>query len=101
MSSTDTPTDESEAAEGSAPDTVREAMLEQLTGELGDALAGSHLEPGIDLTVRVTAAALTRVADAVAVGVGLIRIGDEVAVVIQVTDGVTVGVDRRPDDLGI
>ena len=55
MSSTDTPTDVVE--EESAPDTVREAILAELTGELGDALVGSHLEPGIDLTVRVTAAA--------------------------------------------
>jgi NADH-quinone oxidoreductase subunit C len=70
LSSTDTPTDESEAAEGSAPDTVREAMLEQLTGELGDALAGSHLEPGIDLTVRVTADAWADTAAFLRTGMG-------------------------------
>ena len=55
-STTDTPTEPTEAEE-TAPDSVREAMLDQLTAELGDALVGSHLEPGIDLTVRVTAAA--------------------------------------------
>lgn len=54
MSSTDTPAEEITAE---ASDTVREAMLEELSGELGDALVGSHLEPGIDLTIRVTAAA--------------------------------------------
>jgi NADH-quinone oxidoreductase subunit C len=54
LSSTDTPAEEITAE---ASDTVREAMLEELSGELGDALVGSHLEPGIDLTIRVTAAA--------------------------------------------
>jgi len=56
LSSTDTPTEEA-VEEIEAPDTVRDAMLAQLTNELGDALVGSHLEPGIDLTIRVTAAA--------------------------------------------
>ena len=32
-------------------------MLEELSGEFGDALLGSHLEPGIDLTIRVATAA--------------------------------------------
>ncbi len=55
LSSTDVPVDEAEDAGDAAPepDPVREAMLEQLTGELGDALVGSHLVPGVDLTIRV------------------------------------------------
>ena len=58
LSSTDTPTEATDEAEAVAEtDAVREAMLEQLTTEFGDALAGSHLESGIDLTVRVDAAA--------------------------------------------
>ncbi len=32
-------------------------MLEELSGEFGDALLGSHLEPGIELTIRVATAA--------------------------------------------
>jgi NADH-quinone oxidoreductase subunit C len=54
LSSTDTPAEE---ITEEASDTVREAMLEELSGELGDALVGNHLEPGIDLTIRVTSAA--------------------------------------------
>ena len=49
-----------ETAEAEAPvasDPGREALLEALTTELGDAVLQSHLEPGKDLTVRVTAAA--------------------------------------------
>jgi NADH-quinone oxidoreductase subunit C len=54
LSSTDTPAEE---ITEEASDTVREAMLEELSGEFGDALLGSHLEPGIDLTIRVATAA--------------------------------------------
>ena len=54
LSSTDTPAEE---ITEEASDTVREAMLEELSGEFGDALVGSHLEPGIDLTIRVATAA--------------------------------------------
>ncbi|GJM39629.1 MAG: hypothetical protein DHS20C19_29960 [Acidimicrobiales bacterium] len=57
MSSTDASTDVEVVEDAPEPDTAREAALEQLSGELGDALVGSHLEPGIDLTVRVTAEA--------------------------------------------
>jgi NADH-quinone oxidoreductase subunit C len=49
------------AAAGSAPadepvptDERREAMLEVLRGELGEAVVGSHIRPGDDLWVRVT-----------------------------------------------
>ena len=66
MSSTDTPTEEAEIA----TDSVREAMLEQLSAELGDALVGSHLEPGIDLTVRVTAGAWAQTAEFLKTGMG-------------------------------
>lgn len=71
LSSTDTPTEATdEAEEVAAPDTVREAMLEQLTGEFGDALVGSHLAPGIDLTVRVEAAAWADTARFLRTGMG-------------------------------
>lgn len=70
MSSTDTPTEDTETVEAPAPDTVREAMLEQLTGEFGDALVGSHLEPGIDLTVRVGADAWSDTARFLKTGMG-------------------------------
>lgn len=69
MSSTDTPTEETPTEEA-ATDSAREAMLEQLSGELGDALVGSHLEPGIDLTVRVTAAAWADTAAFLKTGMG-------------------------------
>lgn len=56
LSSSDAPTTDADEAEAAPePDTQREAMLEQLSSELGDELVGSHLEPGIDLTIRVTA----------------------------------------------
>ena len=68
LSSTETPTEDT--AEEAATDTVREAMLDQLTNELGDALVDSHLEPGIDLTVRVTAAAWADTAAFLKTGMG-------------------------------
>ena len=55
MSSTDTPTEDT--VEETAPDRRPDTTLAEPGGELGDALVGSHLEPGIDLTVRVTAGA--------------------------------------------
>jgi len=72
VSSSDAPAEESDAAveDAAAPDTVREAMLAELTAELGDALVGSHLEPGIDLTVRVTAAAWAETAAFLRSGMG-------------------------------
>ena len=74
MSSSDaTTTEAEETAEGgdeAAPDTVREAMLEQLTAELGDALVDSHLEPQWDLTIRVTAAAWADTAAFLRTGMG-------------------------------
>ena len=82
LSSTDAPTqgedspqaqapeEDTEAAETPATDPGREAMLEELTGELGDALVGSHLEPGIDLTVRVTAEAWADTAAFLKTGMG-------------------------------
>lgn len=71
MSSTDTPTDtDTPETDTLETDTVREAMLEQLTGEFGDALVGSHLEPGIDLTIRVTAAAWADTAAFLKTGMG-------------------------------
>jgi NADH-quinone oxidoreductase subunit C len=75
LSSTDAPTqgEDSETEttdDAAAPDSVREAMLGRLTEELGDALVGSHLEPGIDLTVRVTAAAWADTAAFLRTGMG-------------------------------
>ena len=76
MSSTDAPTQGEDSTEtgdadaAPASDAVREAMLEQLTGELGDALVGHHIEPGIDLTVRVTAAAWAETAAFLRTGMG-------------------------------
>ena len=65
------PTDEAEAPEDeAAPDIVREAMLDRLTGELGDALVGSRLEPGIDLTIRVTADVWAETATFLRTGMG-------------------------------
>lgn len=46
-----------------AADKVREAVLAELTVELGDALVGSHLAAGIDLTVRVRAEAWVTTAE--------------------------------------
>ena len=53
MSSTDAPV-EADGPEESETDEAREARLAQLIVEFGDALVGSHLSPGDDLTVRVT-----------------------------------------------
>jgi NADH-quinone oxidoreductase subunit C len=48
------PADEAEAA---PRDEGREAILERVTAELGDAVVGSHIVPGSTLWVRVTAEA--------------------------------------------
>ena len=57
---TDTPTDETsapdgteEAAEPTETDAEREALLERITGLLGDAIVESHIDPGHDLVIRV------------------------------------------------
>ena len=62
MSSNDT-VDETSAEQTDANDEVREAVLAELTDELGDALVGSHLAAGIDLTVRVTSEAWATTAE--------------------------------------
>jgi NADH-quinone oxidoreductase subunit C len=41
-------------AEAAPTDEAREALLEVLRAELGDAVVGSHIRPGDDLWVRVT-----------------------------------------------
>ncbi|MCY4494822.1 MAG: NADH-quinone oxidoreductase subunit C [Acidimicrobiaceae bacterium] len=47
-------TEESGAAAQAATDEIREAVLAELTAEMGEAVVGSHLAAGVDLTVRVT-----------------------------------------------
>lgn len=56
MSSTDGSTTEvtTDEAEAAPTDERREALLETLRAELGDAVVGSHIRPGDDLWVRVT-----------------------------------------------
>ena len=46
--------DDDPDAEAAPTDEGREALLEVLRAELGDALVGSHIRPGDDLWVRVT-----------------------------------------------
>ena len=41
-------------AEASEVDEVRQAVIDRLTEELGDAVVGSHVHPGDDVWVRVT-----------------------------------------------
>lgn len=43
-----------EAPTSDATDEVREAILAELTNEFGEALVGSHIASGIDITVRVS-----------------------------------------------
>ncbi len=60
----DTSTEEGEVeAEETASDEARQSLLEAITEELGDSLVASHLEPGIDLWVRVTNEAWTDTAE--------------------------------------
>jgi NADH-quinone oxidoreductase subunit C len=51
-----------EAADG-ARDEARSALLESLTADLGDAIVGSHLEPGRNLWIRVTNLSWSETAD--------------------------------------
>ncbi len=59
------PSNEPEATEGEevATDEAREALLEVLTAELGEALVAHHLKAGDDLWVRVNNDAWTHTAD--------------------------------------
>ena len=59
-SATDT---DSDAANGSATDEIREAVLSELVAELGDAVVGSHIAAGVDITVRVTSEAWAATAE--------------------------------------
>jgi NADH-quinone oxidoreductase subunit C len=47
----------------SPQDEARNALLEAVTGELGDAVVDSHLEAGVDLCIRVAPAAWADTAD--------------------------------------
>ena len=46
-----------ETPEAPAVDEARDALLERLGAELGDAVVGTHVRPGDDVWVRVTRAA--------------------------------------------
>ena len=54
---------QADATDTDATDTAREAILAELTDELGEAVVGSHLAPGVDLTVRVASDAWATTAE--------------------------------------
>ena len=54
---------DSDAANESATDEIREAVLSGLVAELGDAVVGSHIAAGVDITVRVTSEAWAATAE--------------------------------------
>ncbi len=56
-------TEESGEAAEAVTDEVREAVLAELEAELGEAVVGSHLAAGVDLTVRVTSDAWAATAE--------------------------------------
>ena len=70
MSSTDTPAETVDAPEEPESDEAREALLEQLSGELGDALVGSHIRAGDDLWIRVTPESWRELAEYLRTGLG-------------------------------
>lgn len=51
---TEAETDDDAGESTEVVDEGRSALLEALTAELGDAIVASHLEPGVDLWIRVT-----------------------------------------------
>lgn len=57
LSSADTETPVEDDVTPQEPDERRDALLAGLTGRLGDDLLGSHLQPGLNLWIRVTPAA--------------------------------------------
>ena len=69
MSSTEAPTGV-DGSEDIETDEAREALLAQLTAELGDVLVGSHLRPGDDLWIRVDVAGWRDLAEYLRVGLG-------------------------------
>ena len=56
-------TETGDNATQAATDEVREAILSELVGELGEAVVGSHVAAGIDITVRVTSDAWAATAE--------------------------------------
>ena len=54
---------DSDSANESATDEIREAVLSELVAELGDAVVGSHIAAGVDITVRVTSEAWAATAE--------------------------------------
>lgn len=63
LSSADTETTETTEEEVVETDEVREALVADLTESLGEALVASHIDPGVDLWVRVTDEAWADLAD--------------------------------------
>lgn len=57
LSSADTETPTEDETPASEPDPRREELLASLTERLGDDLLGTHLQPGVDLWLRVAPAA--------------------------------------------
>jgi NADH-quinone oxidoreductase subunit C len=55
LSSNETADAGTEAAEAVETDEVREGLVQAFRDELGDAVVGSHVDPGVDVWVRVTA----------------------------------------------
>ena len=74
MSSADTGTEATEAADAPAPvtDERREALVALLTEVLGDAVVGSHIRPGDDVWVRVTRDAWAETAEVARNRAGLV-----------------------------
>jgi NADH-quinone oxidoreductase subunit C len=64
LSSADTSTTDVEAVEEVEVDERRQAVLDELTGHLGEGVLESHIRPGDDLWVRVDPAAWTEAASA-------------------------------------
>lgn len=52
-----------DAANESATDEVREAILSELEDEFGEAVVGAHIAAGVDITVRVTSEAWATTAE--------------------------------------
>ena len=70
LSSTDASTEPVDAPEEPETDEARDALLAQLSSELGDSLVGSHIRPHDDLWIRVTADSWRDLAEFLRTGLG-------------------------------